>query len=188
MTILTFLAVLPLTMMTATAQERNITGGKHTMKPGTPQVAAPATIKVVSPSFDNDTMIPARFTCDGQGVNPELALAHVPPQAKSLVLMVEDPDAADGTFLHWLVYDMPVVSRIEEDSIQGKQGMNSAGKKNYHGPCPPSGTHHYHFRIYAIDRMLDLPEGVSRDVVDNAMKGHVMAEGDLVGLYQRENR
>lgn len=142
-------------------------------------------MKITSSDFKDNGMIPGRFTCDGENVNPCLVIEGVPPAAKSLALVVDDPDAPMGTWVHWLVYDMPLSGRIEQDSVPGKQGRNDFGRKNYGGPCPPSGTHRYFFKLYALDAALGLKEGLSKKELEGAMQGHVLEKAELVGLYKR---
>jgi len=140
---------------------------------------------LTSPAFDNNKSIPKRFTCDGEGQNPPLKIDGVPKNAKSLVLIVDDPDAPMATFIHWIVYDIPVISEIKEGSIPGKQGINTARSFGWVSPCPPSGTHRYIFKIYALDKKLGLKEGANKSVVEKAMEGHIMDKAELTGLYKR---
>ncbi len=142
-------------------------------------------MKLTSPEFGSNEHIPAKFTCDGVDVNPSLVIEDVPPEAKSLALIVDDPDAPRGTWVHWVVYDMPVTSRIDENTAPGKQGVNDFRKKNYGGPCPPSGTHRYFFKIYALDTDLGLKEGIDKKALERAMEGHVIDKAEFVGLYRR---
>jgi Raf kinase inhibitor-like YbhB/YbcL family protein len=142
-------------------------------------------MKIASPDFKHNELIPKQFTCEGEDASPCLVMERIPPQAKSLALIVDDPDAPMGTWVHWVVYDMPLVSRIEQNSIPGKQGTNDFGRRNYGGPCPPSGTHRYVFKIYALDAMLDLKEGLSKKELEHSMQGHVLEKAELVGLYKR---
>lgn len=143
-------------------------------------------MKLTSPEFGNNGSIPSKFTCEGEDVSPELIADDIPQDAGSLALIVDDPDAPMGTWVHWVVYDMPVISKIDEGAVPGKQGINDFGKKDYGGPCPPSGTHRYFFKIYALDRKLDLDEGIDKKALEKAMDGHILAQAELVGLYQRE--
>lgn len=140
-------------------------------------------MKITSPEFGNNGFIPKKFTCQGEDVNPSLIIEGIPEGTRSFALIFDDPDAPMGTWVHWILYNVPVVSRIEENSIPGEQGMNDFGRKDYGGPCPPSGTHRYVFRLYALDRELDLEEGVSRKSLENAMEGHVTGRAELAGLY-----
>lgn len=142
-------------------------------------------LKVTSRAFSRKGMIPAQYTCDGEDINPPLDLGPVPAEAKSLVLIVEDPDAPAGTWLHWLVWNIPVTHHLHEQEIPGEQGLNDFGRNTYGGPCPPSGTHRYFFKVYALDDLIDLPDGSTRREVEDAMRDHILAYGELVGLYKR---
>ena len=142
-------------------------------------------MKLTSPEFENNKYIPIKFSGEGDDVNPALVIEDIPPGTKSLALIVDDPDAPAGTWVHWVVYDIPVISRIEEDSVPGKQGINSARGKNYHGPYPPSGVHRYFFKIYALDKTLNLSEGIKVKDLEKAMGGHILDKAELVGLYKR---
>lgn len=142
-------------------------------------------MKLTSPVFEHGRAIPAKFTCDGENVSPPLEIEDAPEKAKTLALIVDDPDAPAGTWLHWLLYDVALRSSIGEGEVPGKQGMNDFGRKDYGGPCPPSGQHRYFFRLYALDTELNLPEGASRDEVEKAMADHVLAKAELMGLYER---
>ena len=142
-------------------------------------------MKLTSPAFGNQEMMPSKFTCDGQDMNPPLIIEDVPTGAKSLTLIVDDPDAPNKTWTHWVVYDMPIIEQIEENSVPGKEAGNDFGQKEYGGPCPPSGTHRYFFRLYALDTELNLQEAGPRDEVEDAMKGHVLEQAELVGLYEK---
>lgn len=145
-------------------------------------------MKLTSPDFENNKMIPRKFTCEGADVNPTLIIEDIPAGAKSLALIVDDPDAPMGTWVHWVVYDIPVVSRIAEDSVPGKQGMNDFHRRDYGGPCPPSGTHRYFFKIYALDKELALGERVDKKALEKAMQGHILDRAELIGLYKRGSR
>jgi len=142
-------------------------------------------MKITSPEFQHNGFIPSKFTCEGQDVNPALLIDGVPQGTKSLALIMDDPDAPMGTWVHWVVFNMPVTARIEEDSIPGTQGMNTARKLEFHGPCPPSGTHRYFFKIYALDEMLNSKEGISKGALEKAMQGHILDKAELTGLYKR---
>jgi hypothetical protein len=144
-----------------------------------------SSMKLTSPHFQHNSMIPSKFTCDGLDVNPALDIEDIPEETKSLVLIVDDPDAPMGTWVHWVVFNIPVASQIQEDSVPGRQGVNDFRKKDYGGPCPPSGTHRYFFKLYALDTELDLEEGVRKQDVEEAMKDHILAEAELIGLYKR---
>jgi Raf kinase inhibitor-like YbhB/YbcL family protein len=142
-------------------------------------------MRISSPDFGNNQFIPASFTCDGEDINPSLVIEDIPKEAKSLALIVDDPDAPMGTWVHWVVYDIPVTNRIEQNSIPGKQGINDFRRKDYGGPCPPSGTHRYFFKIYALDRIFNLKEGISKEALEEVMLGHILDKAELVGLYKR---
>jgi hypothetical protein len=142
-------------------------------------------MEITSPAFQNDQLMPSKFTCEGENINPALTIENIPEGSKSLALIIDDPDAVSGTFVHWVVFDIPVISKIEEDSVPGKQGNNSAGRSQYHGPCPPSGTHRYFFKIYALDTMLNLEEGTTKAQLEKAIQAHVLDKAELVGLYKR---
>jgi len=141
---------------------------------------------VRSPVFESNKLIPAKYSCDGDDVNPPLTVENVPEDAKSLVLIIDDPDAPMGVWNHWLVWNIPAGTReIEENSVPGVQGKNTGGRRRYGGPCPPSGTHRYFFKVFALDVELDLDAGAKKKDVENAMRGHVLAKGELLGLYHR---
>jgi len=142
-------------------------------------------MKLTSPDFKNNESIPKKFTCDGQDISPSLAVESIPDAAKSLALIVDDPDAPMGTWVHWVVFDIPVTSKIEEGGTPGKPGTNTSGERNYGGPCPPSGTHRYFFKIYALDTLLNLKEGITKADLEKAMVGHILAQAELIGLYKR---
>jgi len=150
--------------------------------------AGGATIKITSSAFHEGGSIPSKFTCDGSDTSPPVQISDVPAEAKSLVLIADDPDAPGGLFTHWLVWNIPPqTSSIAEGSTpKGVQGANDFGKSGYRGPCPPPGTHRYSFKIFALDRELELHPGAKRSQVDAAMKGHVIARGELVGRYARK--
>jgi Raf kinase inhibitor-like YbhB/YbcL family protein len=143
-------------------------------------------LSVKSLAFENNQLIPAKYTCDGNDVNPPLTIEGIPEGTKTLALIVDDPDAPMGTWDHWIVWNIPATtSKIEENAVPGTEGMNDFRRRAYGGPCPPSGTHRYFFKVYALDAKLDLsPTSRKRDV-EKAMQGHVLAKGELVGLYRR---
>ena len=149
--------------------------------------AGGATMKITSSAFHEGANIPSKFTCDGSDTSPPLQIAGVPSGAKSLVLIVDDPDAPGGLFTHWLVWNIPpqTGSIAEGSAAQGVQGANDFRKSGYRGPCPPPGTHRYSFKIFALDREMELRSGAKRSQVDAAMKGHVIAQGELVGRYAK---
>ena len=142
-------------------------------------------MEVRSPEFENGKIIPRKFTCEGDDFNPKLIIDDIPAGTKSLALIVDDPDAPMGIWVHWVSFNIPVVSQIDEDSIPGKQGLNDFGRKEYGGPCPPSGTHRYFFRLYALDTVLNLNEGINKEALEEAMEGHILDKAELIGLYKK---
>jgi Raf kinase inhibitor-like YbhB/YbcL family protein len=148
------------------------------------QASCLAQIAISSPSFQAGGAIPAQFTCNGANQNPPLQFRGVPKEAKSLVLIVDDPDAPGGLFTHWLVWNIdPTTSQLGGNSVpaDAAQGTNDFGRVGYGGPCPPAGTHRYYFRLFAIDQKIDLNPGAKRSALDRALKGHVLARGELMG-------
>jgi Raf kinase inhibitor-like YbhB/YbcL family protein len=146
-----------------------------------------ARMKITSSAFQEGGNIPSKFTCDGSDTSPPLQITGIPSEAKSLALITDDPDAPSGLFTHWLVWNIPpqTNSIAEGSAPKGVHGTNDFGKSGYRGPCPPPGTHRYSFKIFALDRELDLGSGAKRSQVEAAMKGHVIAQGELVGRYAR---
>lgn len=150
-------------------------------------------IVLTSTEFEHEGSIPEKYSCDDADVSPPLDWQNVPPEAMSLVLICEDPDAPAGVFDHWVLYNLPAsasslpegVEKHERLGNAAMQGRNSFGRIGYNGPCPPRGTHRYYFRLYALDRELDLQPGASKQQVQNAMEGAVMAQGELMGRYSR---
>lgn len=144
---------------------------------------------VTSPAFSEGKMIPPKYTCDGPGMRPELNFSGIPAKAKSLAIIVDDPDAPRGNFNHWIAWNIdPKISKLAESTFPegGVQGINDAGKDNFVGPCPPSGTHRYYFKAYALDVILDIPSSAKKNRLWEAMKGHITAEGQLMGKYERK--
>jgi len=146
-------------------------------------------ISLTSPAFSHNETIPTKYTCQGEDINPPLEIKNIPPGVKSLVLIVDDPDAPMGTWDHWIVWNIsPQILKIEEGRLpQGAlQGKNDFGKLEYGGPCPPPGKpHRYFFKLYALDTLLNLPQGSSKEEVEKAMEGHILGQTFLIGLYQR---
>ena len=144
------------------------------------------TFQITSPAFKNNEMIPRPYTCQGLDMNPRLIIQGVPTATKSLALIVDDPDAPGKTWVHWVVFNIPATSKeIPERNIPGIQGMNDFGQLNFGGPCPPSGTHRYFFKLYALDTLLDLPQGIRKANLEKAMQGHILGQTQLVGLYKK---
>jgi Raf kinase inhibitor-like YbhB/YbcL family protein len=149
----------------------------------TPSPVQAKKMELTSPAFKPNRFIPAKFTCEGANVNPPLDIAGIPGQAQSLALIVDDPDAPMGTWVHWVVYNIPITPSIAENSAPGKLGITSFNREGYGGPCPPSGTHRYFFKIYALDCELKLTPGPKKEELEKAMQGHILAQAELIGLY-----
>lgn len=146
-------------------------------------------MEITSPVFENNANIPAKYSCDGENINPPLEISAVPSEAKSLALIMDDPDAPiAGGFVHWVAFNIdPATKTIGENShpASGIEGTNSAGKIGYASPCPPSGTHRYFFKLYALDNMLTLDSSAKREDTEKAMQGHILDQAELIGLYQK---
>jgi Raf kinase inhibitor-like YbhB/YbcL family protein len=143
-------------------------------------------LTIKSPAFEANRQIPKKYTCQGQDINPPLTIEGTPPGAKSLALTLDDPDAPSGTFDHWVVWNIPPsTSRIAEQSVPGTEGFNSMRGHGYTGPCPPSGTHRYFFKVYALDMELGLGANSSKKDLEKAIQGHVLAKGELIGLVSK---
>jgi hypothetical protein len=142
-------------------------------------------MKLTSPAFGDKQEIPSDYTCDGANSIPPLEISGVPANAKSLALVMDDPDAPAGTWDHWVVWNIAQTTTLIESEPDGMPGKNSWGKTGYGGPCPPSGSHRYYFKLYALDTMLNIPAGSNKASLLSAMKGHIIAEASLMGTYQR---
>ncbi len=145
-------------------------------------------IQVTSSAFSEGGNIPRIYTCDDQNVSPPLAWTGVPTNTVSLVVIMDDPDAPSGTWVHWVLYNLPsdLTSLEQEKNGGGTDGKNDFGKPGYGGPCPPKGSNHRYFiKIYALDTKLDLKAGANKAQVENTMKGHILAQGQLMGRYGR---
>lgn len=138
-----------------------------------------------SPEFKNNGYISKKFSYRGKNVNPALIIDNIPAGARSLALIINDPDAPSGDWVHWVVYEIPVISRIEENSVPGKQGITDFGRIGYDGPCPPFGTHRYIFKVYALDTELELEEGLTKVDLEEAIEGHILAMAELTGLFKK---
>jgi Raf kinase inhibitor-like YbhB/YbcL family protein len=151
------------------------------------------TMVITSSSFVHEDMIPAKYTCDGQNISPPLAWSGAPKETNSFALICDDPDAPAGTWVHWVIFDIPAnvnslpekVAKQEAIAGLGKNGKNTSQHFGYDGPCPPSGTHRYYFKLYALDKMLNLKAGLSKEELLSAMKNHVLAEAQIMGRYKR---
>ncbi len=143
---------------------------------------------IESTSFKNNEMIPAKYTCDAENIVPPLTFSGVSQEAKSLVLIVDDPDAPVGTWVHWTVWNIdPKTAEIPENSVPvgAVEGVTDFGVPGYGGPCPPSGIHRYFFKLYALDTTLDLDTSSTAGDIMDAMEGHILANAELIGLYKR---
>ena len=152
-------------------------------------------LQITSPAFSEGQPIPAKYSCEGNDASPPLKWTNAPANTKSFALIADDPDAPVGTWVHWVLYDLPpnttelpeAVAKTQFTSSGAKQGLNSWPRLGYGGPCPPPGKpHRYFFKLYALDTMLDLKPGATKKDVEAAMKGHILAEGQLMGRYQRK--
>lgn len=148
-------------------------------------------MEITTAAIQLNGQIAPQYTCDGANISPLVIFSQIPNNAKSTVLILEDPDAPGGTFIHWLLYDMsPATLVVPENEMPttGKVGTNDFGQLGYGGPCPPSGTHRYIFRLLALDARFDLPEGISKRELNEAMKGHVIDLVEIVGTYAKTSR
>ncbi len=145
-------------------------------------------MKISSPSFENNSAIPPQFTCQGEGFSPQLDFSEVPGESKSLALIVEDPDAPNGNWVHWLVWNIPADTTTIPENVGPKfavQGNNSSPKAAYEGPCPPSGTHRYFFKLYALSHELTLPAGSPRDQLLKEMEDRIIDQAQLMGTFKK---
>jgi Raf kinase inhibitor-like YbhB/YbcL family protein len=146
-------------------------------------------IKISSTAFTQNGSIPAKYTCDGLDVSPPLVIENVPPEARSLALIVDDPDAPAGTWVHWVVWNIdPATKEIKENSLPpgSLEGMSDFRKRGYGGPCPPGGTHRYFFKLYALDTMMTLGPNTTKALLEQAIKRHIVAQSELIGRYKRK--
>lgn len=144
-------------------------------------------MKIASSAFENNTKIPSIYTCDGEDINPPLSFSDIPVNTKSLVLIADDPDAPGGTWVHWIIFNIsPKTKGILEGSFpeDGIEGVTSFGAQGYGGPCPPSGTHRYFFKLYALDAVLNLTDP-DKALLEKEMQGHILEKAELIGLYSR---
>jgi len=151
-------------------------------------------LKIFSSAFEDGGMIPSKYTCDGIDVSPPLSWSGLPEGTKSIAIINDDPDAPMGTWVHWVIYNIPPaakglpedIKRLERLPDGTLQGKNSWGRIGYGGPCPPSGIHRYFFKIYALDKMLNLKPGATKEELLSAMKGHILAQAQFYGKYTRK--
>ena len=145
-------------------------------------------MKITSPAFQNNDTIPKKYTCDGDNVNPPLEISEVPVNTQSLVLIMDDPDAPVGTWVHWTIWNIdPKITKIEENSVPIKavEGKTSFGNTGYGGPCPPSGIHRYFFKLYALDIKPDISSSSKKDKLEETIKNHILDYAEIIGLYSR---
>jgi Raf kinase inhibitor-like YbhB/YbcL family protein len=145
--------------------------------------------RLTSLVFRAGELIPAYYTCEGRNVNPPLKISPIPEKAKSLAVIMEDPDVPRGVFVHWIVYNLPPKRVLHENSRLGKYGKTDASEKGgYFGPCPHSGVHHYHFKAYALDTMLEFKRPPTKEELERAMTGHILDRSELIGLYKKNEQ
>ena len=164
-------------------KEKTETGGEQAMA-----------ISVTSSAFEEGAAIPRQFTCDGADISPPLSWSGVPDGTRSLALISDDPDAPSGTWVHWVLFNIPTEKTELPEGIPGdttlstgaRHGVNDFGRFGYGGPCPPGGTHRYYFKLYALDTVLELPGRITKADLLDAMRGHILAEGQLMGKYSRD--
>lgn len=142
-------------------------------------------LKVSSTAFNDGGMIPLKYTCDGLNINPPLDIENIPEEAICLALIMDDPDAPVGTWSHWVVWNIPVTHHIRENQVHGIEGLNDFQQHHYGGPCPPSGTHRYFFKVYALDSPLNLSANTRRPQLEKGMSEHIIAFGEMIGLYKK---
>jgi Raf kinase inhibitor-like YbhB/YbcL family protein len=146
------------------------------------------TFSIKSAAFKHNELIPSEYTCDGSDFNPPFEIENTPKETRSLVLIMDDPDAPAGVWDHWIKWNIPTTVKVIEEGVEpeGISGTGTSGNSDYHGPCPPSGTHRYIFKVYALDTLLNLSPGASKKEVEKTMEGHILQEARLIGLYKRE--
>jgi Raf kinase inhibitor-like YbhB/YbcL family protein len=151
-------------------------------------------LKLTSTAFVHEASIPSKYTCDGEDVSPLLEWSDLPTDAQTFAIIMDDPDAPVGTWVHWVLYDLPAETRMLPEAVPSgaelpdgsRHGENSWGRTGYGGPCPPSGVHRYFFKLYALDVALDLDAGATKEELLQAMEGHMLAQTELMGTYTRE--
>ena len=151
-------------------------------------------LEISSTAFSEGEMIPTRYTCDGPDVSPDLSWSGVPDTARTLALICDDPDAPMGTWVHWVLYNLPAETRALPEAAPpnaeladgSRHGQNSWRRLGYGGPCPPSGTHRYSFKLYALDAVFDLAPGAGKEQLLQAMEGHILGQAEVMGIYSRQ--
>lgn len=147
-------------------------------------------MKITSSAFGHNQKIPSKYTCNGDNISPPLSFSEVPQNTISLVLIMDDPDAPNGYWVHWVLFNIPpdTVELAENSSpLNAVKGTTSFGRTGYGGPCPPAGEHRYFFKLFALDTSLNLDQKVTKEGMESAMKGHVISQAELVGLYSKKN-
>lgn len=142
-------------------------------------------MQLYSPAFESGKSIPGEYTCMGADISPQLNITDIPDRTETLALIMDDPDAPMGTFVHWVMYDIPVTASIAKNTAPGSQGINDFRQMGYGGPCPPSGTHRYFFKLYALDRKLALSPGMNKHELTKAMEGHILDRAELMGRFSK---
>ena len=175
--------------------QQNQTNGNGDMMTMDSSSVTEATMTVSSTAFKNNAAIPQRFSCQGDDISPALSWSSAPEETKSFALILEDPDAPHGTFYHWVIYNIPAtehglaenIARREPLPNGARQGINSAQQLGFMGPCPPAGkAHRYYFKLYALDTEINIPGEATHNKLESAMRGHILAEGEIMGTYQRQ--
>lgn len=150
------------------------------------EVVVNALLSVTSPAFDSNGIIPREYTCDGENFSPELRIGNLPGGTKSLAIIMDDPDASNGTYVHWVIWNIPLTDVVEKNTNRGAVGKSSKNETRYNGPCPPPGiAHHYHFKVYALDTELDLGFNTDKKDLLRVIENHILGAGELIGLYQK---
>ncbi len=147
-------------------------------------------MKITSPAFSQNSPVPAKYTCDGDNISPPLQFSEVSPEAKSLVLICDDPDAPGGTWVHWTAWNIdPKTSEIGEGKVPegATQGLTDFGQVGYGGPCPPSGTHRYFFKLYALDVPLNITYQAKKEDIEKEIEGCILAQAELIGIYTKQS-
>jgi hypothetical protein len=141
----------------------------------------------ITSTFKNNEKIPDKYTCNGININPPIKIIDYPEKTKSFALIVDDPDAPTKVWIHWIVFNItkPVIEENRQP-FNSKRGINDSKKLDYSGPCPPSGTHRYFFKVYALDCLLDFNEGINKEMLEKVMRNHILAKTELIGLYSRK--
>lgn len=145
-------------------------------------------LEIKSDAFKNGDPLPSQYTCDGKNVSPSLRISRVPSNAKSLAIIVDDPDAPVATWVHWVAWNIPLTRLIRENEVVGIEGVNDFQQRGYVGPCPPSGIHRYFFKVYALDTLLHLPPDAQKRQLEKAMKDHIIGFGQIMATYGKEKR